>query len=45
MHNLHPESPCAAENNPTCGLIGAPPTGCDFTGVAAGDYAAAAVGF
>jgi hypothetical protein len=29
---LQPDSPCAPENNPACGLIGALPVGCGFGG-------------
>jgi hypothetical protein len=31
---LHVTSPCAAENNPACGLVGAWDVGCDVTGLA-----------
>ncbi len=32
--HLEPDSPCAPQANPDCGLIGAWPTGCAITGVA-----------
>ncbi|HOX26999.1 MAG TPA: FlgD immunoglobulin-like domain containing protein [Candidatus Krumholzibacteria bacterium] len=41
-YSLDVTSPCAAENNPGCGLIGAWPVGCSGTGTGAGGAVPAA---
>ena len=40
---LHADSPCAAENNPECGLIGAWPEGCGLTTCETAEEALSAV--